>query len=138
MSLHKDVKDYFAVNWNSANTSDVLPVFYYVEDIKEFKHKESRLIFYDRSGEESTPGGLGYNTENIEDSFGIEIYTNVSQALADLFQTESLRLWVLIRKSSLSMDVIRITNKGIPRSVPGYSMYGYVQEFVGKKYGKAI
>ncbi len=138
MSLHRDVKNYFAANWNIANTSNILPVFYYVEDLNQFTLDESRLIFYDRTGTPETPGGLGYNTVNIEDSFGIEIYTHTSQALADLFKIEALRLLRLLRKSSLSMDIIKVDNQGIPRSVPGFTIYGWVLECTGKKYGLAI
>ena len=138
MSLHEDVLDYFQSNWISANTGGVTPNFYYVRNFKEYKLDENRIIAYDRSGERERPSGLGYSTVNLENTFGLDIYTHTSQSLADLFHTETLRILRLIRKGSLNMDLIIVDNKGIPRSVPGYAVFGWVIECTGKKYGQAI
>lgn len=136
--LHESVKDFFFTNWNPVNTNGVTPSFYYARDFKQFHLAEDRLVFYDRSGEKETPSGLGYNCVNTEDSFGIDIYSHTSQTLVDSFRIEALRLLRTVKKSLLDMDYIIVDNNGIPASVPGYSIYRWVVEAYGKKYGKLI
>lgn len=136
--LHEQVLDSLQSNWTSANTDSVTPTFYYARDHKQFKLSEDRVVSYDRSGTREKPSGLGYAAVNLDDSFGLDIYSHTSQALVDLFQTEVLRIMRTIRKSSLSQDLIVVENRGIPASVPGFSIYRWVLECYGKKFGQSL